>query len=63
MKPIAEIAKIAHKLPLEALQDINQRIGHWMASGGNEDDPYIWQQLRYARGVSELMERRGRDDD
>lgn len=60
MKPIKEIAKIAHNLPIEALQDINQRIGHWLASGGKDDDPYIHQQLRYAKGVSELMERRGR---
>lgn len=49
MKPIQEIAKIAHKLPIEAIQDINQRIGDWMASGGKEDDPYIHQQLRYAK--------------
>jgi len=48
MKPIQEIAKIAHKLPIEAIQDINQRIGDWLASGGKEDDPYIYQQLRYA---------------
>ena len=58
-KPIQEIAKIAHKLPVEAMQDINQRIGDWMAMGGKDDDPYVWQQLRYARNVSELMERRG----
>lgn len=49
MKPIQEIAKIAHKLPIEAIKDINQRIGDWLASGGKEDDPYIHQQLRYAR--------------
>ncbi len=59
MKPIQEIAKIAHKLPIEAIQDINQRIKDWTMYGGKEDDPYVWQQLRYARNVSELMERRG----
>ncbi|MGG0669852.1 DUF6877 family protein [Lederbergia citrisecunda] len=48
MKPIQEIAKIAHKLPIEAIQDINQRIKDWTMSGGKEDDPYVWQQLRYA---------------
>ena len=50
-KPIQEIAQIAHKLPIEAIQDINQRIVDWMASGGNEDDPYVWQQLRYAKNI------------
>lgn len=49
MKPIQEIAKIARQIPREALHDINQRIGDWLASGGNEDDPYIYQQLRYAK--------------
>lgn len=57
--PILEIYAIGHKLPLEVLQDIDKRIGDWLASGGKEDDPYVWQQLRYAQGVSELMERRG----
>ncbi|WP_256438773.1 DUF6877 family protein [Sporosarcina sp. Te-1] len=42
MKPIQEIAKIAHKLPTEAVKDINQHIGDWMASGGKEDDSYIF---------------------
>lgn len=36
--PISEIKKIAHKLPIEALQDIKLSIGDWMASGGKEDD-------------------------
>lgn len=49
MKPIQEIAKLAGHIPREALHDINQRIGDWLASGGNEDDPYIYQQLRYAK--------------
>ncbi|MEH6940795.1 DUF6877 family protein [Bacillus sp. JJ722] len=49
VSPLQEIAKISHHVPLEALQDINQRISDWIASGGKEDDPYIQQQLRYAR--------------
>ncbi|MDW0113784.1 hypothetical protein QT711_11350 [Sporosarcina saromensis] len=47
--PIQEIAKIAHHIPLVALQDINNRIRDHLASGGKDDDPYIFQQLRYAR--------------
>lgn len=57
MKPIQEIVKIAHKLPIEAMQDINKRIGDWTMSGGNDDDPYVWQQLRYAERF--VKERRG----
>ncbi|MCM3396465.1 hypothetical protein M3638_01275 [Oceanobacillus profundus] len=49
MTPLQEITNISDKLPLSVLKDINQRIGDWLASGGNEDDPYIEQQLRFAR--------------
>lgn len=47
--PMAEIDKITDQLPLPVLKDINQRIGDWLASGGKETDPYIEQQLRFAR--------------
>lgn len=47
--PINEIHKISHHIPLEALQDIHQRIADWRANGGNHDDPYVFQQLRYAQ--------------
>ncbi|WP_180320078.1 DUF6877 family protein [Peribacillus loiseleuriae] len=46
---IQEISSIARHLPLEVLQDINQRIGDWLTSGGNKNDPYIRQQLRFAQ--------------
>lgn len=49
MNPIMEIHKITHHLPLAALQDIHQRITDYLASGGKQDDPYIHQQLRYAK--------------
>ncbi|WP_200893500.1 DUF6877 family protein [Paenibacillus terrae] len=47
--PLQEITQIAHLLPLPVLQDINQRIGDWLAMGGRDDDPYIEQQLRFAK--------------
>lgn len=49
MNALHEIIQISHKLPLTVLQDINQRIGDWLAMGGKEDDPYIEQQLRFAQ--------------
>lgn len=44
-----ELNKIADKLPAIILTDIDKRIGDWLACGGKEDDPYIEQQLRYAK--------------
>lgn len=36
-------------IPTIAIEDIQHRISDWLASGGKEDDPYIAQQVRYAR--------------
>lgn len=47
--PMDEILKIADQLPMAVLEDINQRIGDWMAMGGKYTDPYIEHQLRFAR--------------
>ncbi len=49
MEPMRELNKIAHHLPILVLQDIDKRITDWLASGGTEDDPYIEQQLRFAK--------------
>lgn len=46
---LQEINKIADQLPLAVLQDIDKRIGDWLASGGKGTDLYIEQQLRFAR--------------
>lgn len=49
LSPLEEIMKIAAQLPTPVLKDICNRIGDWLASGGKEDDPYIQQQLNFAR--------------
>lgn len=49
MTPMDELSGIAHQLPLPVLQDIDKRITDWIASGGRHDDPYIEQQLRFAK--------------
>lgn len=49
MSAMDELASISHLLPLSILKDINQRCGDWLATGGNHDDPYIHQQLRFAK--------------
>lgn len=48
---LQQIEVIAHELPYEALLDIHKRIGDWLDSGGGPDDPYIHQQLRFAKNV------------
>ncbi|MDC2864567.1 DUF6877 family protein [Bacillus sp. BP-3] len=53
MTYLQQINEIASQLPLPVLQDINQRVGDWLASGSNENDEYIGQQLRYAQQVVE----------
>lgn len=49
MTALGELVRISHHLPLKVLQDVNQRVGDWLASGGDEDDPYIHQQLSFAK--------------
>ncbi|QTR81165.1 hypothetical protein JC777_00315 (plasmid) [Bacillus cytotoxicus] len=49
MTYLQQINEIASKLPLPVLQDIDRRVGDWLASGGNENDEYIGQQLRFAQ--------------
>lgn len=50
---LQQINEISSKLPLPVLQDINNRIRDWIVSGGEENDEYIGQQLRYAQRVVE----------
>lgn len=49
MTAYQQIIKLLPQLPFEVLKDIERRTGDWMWSGGKEDDPYIHQQLRYAK--------------
>jgi len=53
MTYLQQINEITSQLPLTVLQYINQRVGDWLACGGNENDEYIGQQLRYAQRVVE----------
>lgn len=46
---LIQLYAIGEKLPNEVLMDIDKRIADWLMSGGNEDEPYVWQQLRYAK--------------
>lgn len=52
LKPSDRIAKVAHLLPPEALEDIRTRIGDWVLAGGQPDDAYAAQQARFAENVA-----------
>lgn len=57
MHPIYEINRLQDKLPLHVVQDLHKRIADWLASGGEYDDPYMHQQVRYAQEVAYGNER------
>lgn len=54
-----EILEALHGVPEDiktvCLMDINRRISDWMASGGKENDPYIYQQVRFAKNVAKMF--------
>jgi hypothetical protein len=47
--PLLELSRIAYQLPTAVLEDVNKRIGDWLATGGKQNDQYIWQQLKFAQ--------------
>lgn len=51
-----QIAMLTSIMPLEVLQDVNQRNNDYLASGGNPEGPYIEQQLRYMKHVANAIE-------
>ncbi|MFY0519270.1 DUF6877 family protein [Lysinibacillus sp. UGB7] len=54
--PINEVRTVAHILPKEAIEDIEKRMSDWMLSGGNDDDPYMYQQSHYAKELASYCE-------
>lgn len=46
--PIEIVSLLAPKLPYDLLADINQRMMDWKATGGKDDDGYMYQQARAA---------------
>ena len=56
MTALEKLLEVYTFLPLEVMQDIDKRVGDWLAMGGGEDDPYIKQQLHYAERIIDLLE-------
>lgn len=44
-------------LPVEIIKDIDKRVTDWLAAGGNEDDPYVRQQFKYAENFLRTTKR------
>lgn len=42
---------VPNDIAIKVLTDVNQRIRDWMVSGGDETDPYVQRQVRYAENV------------
>lgn len=55
---IEQINAIIHLLPISVVEDINKRITDHLSSGGNIEDEYIGQQLRFANNVKNRLEER-----
>lgn len=55
MNSAAEITKALENVPSEiavkVLFDVNARITDWISGGGKDDDPYIKQQVRFAKNI------------
>ncbi|MDZ5608576.1 hypothetical protein U2I54_16115 [Bacillus pseudomycoides] len=52
MNYLERISQLAPQLPMTVLEDTMNRIKDWIVSGGEEDDPYIAQQLRFVERVA-----------
>ncbi|PFM90955.1 hypothetical protein COJ61_16430 [Bacillus thuringiensis] len=52
MNYIDRITEFATQVPAVVLEDVMNRIKDWIVSGGEEDDPYIEQQLRFVERVA-----------
>lgn len=53
--PLDVLHQIAVYLPKEVLSDVRQRIHDWLVSGGHHTDPYIKQQVAYAKKVYQAL--------
>ena len=49
MTALEKLENIIDLLPTHVAEDVSARCNYWMSSGGDADDPYIHQQLTYAR--------------
>lgn len=46
--PIDRLVELSFKVPAPIILDAKRRMSDWLLSGGKQDDPYMWQQVRFA---------------
>lgn len=58
---IDELARLIsqHEVPTIVILDVKQRVEDWRSSISyrNDNDPYLWQQVRYIRNFLKINER------
>lgn len=54
MSTLEELKAIVKDLPQEVQEDIEKRVLDWFSTGGKAEDPYIRQQLKFAKRVAEI---------
>ncbi|PKJ54693.1 DUF6877 family protein [Bacillus sp. SN10] len=52
MNYLDRITELAPQVSAVVLEDVTNRIKDWIVSGGNEDDTYIEQQLKFVERVA-----------
>lgn len=52
-----------YNIPSHITEDVSRRVTDWIASGGNEDDSYIMQQVRYIKNYLKVSKRDGGKDE
>lgn len=52
--PVDRLSELADQLPFEVIIDIKTRMGDYVLSGGKLNDPYMWQQIRFAENWIKL---------
>lgn len=57
MSTLEELRAIVKELPQEVQEDIENRVFDWFSTGGAAEDPYIEQQLKFAKRIVENKEK------
>lgn len=51
--------KLPNEISLKVATDIDKRISDWLSGDGHKaDDPYIFQQVRFAENVAKVYEKK-----
>lgn len=50
-----QIEELINKMPMEVIADVEKRLTDWASMGGQSDDPYAHQQLRYMQNVEKAL--------